>query len=154
MEIKYFSNSLEENKHNIKKTWTILRQAIGKLNNKSSFPLTFLINDIAITDKFQAAEGFNSYFSKIGIHTSHNVPSSNKIFRDYMPTPVRNSMFIEPVVPSDVLSVANKLKPKTSCGHDDISTKLLKQTIGNIVEPITHVINRSFDTGIVRNENR
>jgi hypothetical protein len=152
MKIKYFSNSLEENKHNIKKTWTILRQAIGKLNNKSSFPLTFLINDIAITDKFQAAEGFNSYFSKIGIHTSHNVPSSNKIFRDYMPTPVRNSMFIEPVVPSDVLSVANKLKPKTSCGHDDISTKLLKQTIGNIVEPITHVINRSFDTGIVPHE--
>ena len=60
MKIKYFRNSLKENKHNIKKTWTILRQAIGKLNNKSSFPLTFLINDIGITDKFQVAEGFNS----------------------------------------------------------------------------------------------
>ena len=106
MKIKYFSSSLEENKHNIQKT--ILRQAIGKLNNKSSFPLTLLINDIPITDKLQAAEGFSSYFSKIGIHTSHNVPPSNKRFREYMPPPVRNSMFIEPMVASDVLSIANK----------------------------------------------
>ena len=42
-------------------------------------------------------------------------------------------MFIEPVLPSDVLLIANKLKPKSSYGHDDISTK-------------------SFDTGIVPNE--
>ena len=149
MKIKYFRNSLEENKHNIKKTWTILRQAIGKLSNKSSFPHTFLINDIPVTDTLQAAEGFNRYFSKIGIQTSHNVPPSNKNFRDYLPRPVINSMFIEPVLPSDVFSIANKLKPKTSSSHDDISTKLLKQTLNNIVLPITHIINRSFDTGIV-----
>jgi len=149
MKIKYFRDSLEENKNNIKKTWVILKQAIGKINNKSSLPLSFLINDIPVTDKLQAAEGFNSYFSQIGIQTSHSVPPSNKSFRDYMPRPVRNSMFIEPVLPSDVLSITNKLKPKLSYGHDDISTKLLKQTIDNIVQPITHIINRSFETGIV-----
>ena len=152
MKIKYFSNSLEENKNNIKKTWIILRQAIGKLNNKSNFPHTFVINDIPVTNKLQAAEGFNNYFSKIGIQTSQNVPPSNKGFRDYMPRPVLNSMFIEPVLPSDVLSVATKLKPKSSCGHDDISTKLLKQTLDYIIQPITHIINRSFDTGIVPRE--
>ena len=152
MKIKYFRNSLEENKHNIKKTWSILKQAIGKLNNKSSFPHTFLVNDIPITDKLQAAEGFNTYFSKIGEQTSESVRQSNKSFRDYMPRSVSNSMFIEPVLLSEVLLIANKLKPKLSYGHDDISTKLLKQTIYNIILPITHIINRSFDTDIVPNE--
>ena len=99
MKIKYFRNSLEENKHNLKKTQSILKQAIGKLNNKSSFPHTCLVNDVPVTDTLQAAEGFNTYFSKIGEQTSKSVRQSNKSFRDYMPRSVSNSMFIEPVLP-------------------------------------------------------
>jgi len=47
---------------------------MGKLNNKTSFPQTFLINRTLITDKYQIVEGFNNYFSKIGIQTNQNVP--------------------------------------------------------------------------------
>jgi len=66
-----------------------------------------------------------------------------------MSNPVVGSVLIEPVSPSDVVSVATKLKPNLSCGHDNISTKLLKLSIEHIIEPITHVVNRSFDTGII-----
>ena len=41
-----------------------------------------------------------------------------------------------------------KLKPKASTGHDGVSTKFLKETINNIIQPITHVINKSLCTGI------
>ena len=58
-------------------------------------------------------------------------------------------MFIDPVVPCDITNTAHKLKSKSSFGHDEISTKLLKQTINNITLPITHIVNRSFITGIV-----
>jgi len=149
MKIRYFHNALDENKHDVKKTWTILRQAIGKINNKSNYPDTFMIHDTPVSDKLQVAESFNIFFSKIGIKTSHNVPHSNKCFSEYMPNSLLNSMFIEPVAPSEVLSIANKLKPKSSYGHDGISSKVLKETITNILEPITHIINRSLDTGIV-----
>ena len=71
-----------------------------------------------------------------------------------MPRPVTNSMFIEPVLPSDVLLIANTLKPKSSYGYDDISIKSLKQRLDNIIQPITHIINRSFDTSIVPNETK
>ena len=66
-----------------------------------------------------------------------------------MPPPLPDSMFIEPVTPTEVLNIANKLKSKSSYGHDNISSKLLKETILYIIKPITHTINRSFDTGIV-----
>ena len=56
---------------------------------------------------------------------------------------------ISTVTPSDVLKTAVKLKNKSSHGHDGISTKLLKESISIIINPITHIINRSFDTGIV-----
>ena len=52
-------------------------------------------------------------------------------------------------IPSDITNTAHTLKSKSSFGHDEISTKLLKQTINNITLPITHILNRSFITGIV-----
>ncbi len=148
MKITYFETAIEENKFNIKKTWTILRQVIGKLNDKSNYPSTFLINDTPIKDRSHVAESFNNYFVKIGIQTSHNVPRANTGFLEYMPRSIMHSMFLEPVAPSEVLLAASKLKSKTSHGHDGISTKLLKDTIPIIIHPITHIINRSFETGV------
>ena len=59
------------------------------------------------------------------------------------------SMYIEPVSPSTVIATAIKLKPKTSSGIDVISTKLLKDTVEKVIEPLTYIINKSFDTGII-----
>ena len=38
-------------------------------------------------------------------------------------------MFMDPIDIFNVLDATRKLKTKTSAGHDDISTKLLKETI-------------------------
>ncbi len=132
-----------------KKCWTILKQAIGKLNDKSSLPHTFHVNNIQVTDKREIAEGFNNFFSSIGSHTSHNVPASKKCFTSYMPRPLNHSMFMPYITPEEIITASNKLKPKTSSGHDGISSKLMKETLVKIIEPITHIINQSFQTGIV-----
>ena len=58
-----------------------------------------------------------------------------------------HSMFLDPVAPSDVLLTTYNLKPKLSQAYDGISTKLLKETISNILQPITHILNRSFTNG-------
>ncbi len=152
MKILYFKTSFEENKSNSKKCWAILKQAIGKMHDKSSYPQSFIVNNTLKRDKLEIAEGFNNFFANIGMQTSQNVPQSNTIFSSYMPNALSNSFFLGPVAPSDVLNVTNKIKPKTSSGHDSISNKLLKQTIVDIIEPITHIINLSLSTGIVPNE--
>jgi len=61
-------------------------------------------------------------------------------------------MFREPVESSQFIDATNKLKPKCSSGHDDISTKLLKKTITLIHQPIIHIANQSFQTGVVRTQ--
>jgi len=45
-----------------------------------------------------------------------------------------------------VLLLDGILKPKTSYGADGIFTKLLKKTIDQIVDPITYIINLTFNT--------
>ena len=92
----YFKTALEENKRNSKKCWSILKQAIGKINDKSSYPQTFMINNSKISDKGEISEGFNNFFSSIGLQTSHNVPSSKKCFSSYMPKPSNRSFFSWP----------------------------------------------------------
>ena len=64
---------------------------------------------------------------------------------------IGDSIYIEPITTSTVISTAGKLKPKLSSGHDGISSTLLKETICIISEPLTHtcIINVSLDTGIV-----
>ena len=112
MKIKYYSNFLEYNKHNMKKTWEILQKAIGKQHNKSNFPKTFKIENEQITDQVKIAESFNKYFSSIGIKTSENVPKSNKHYSEYLTNPITNSMFLEPVEPSHIFEIVNKLNQK------------------------------------------
>lgn len=152
MKSLYYRTALEENKNNSKKCWSILKQALGKLNDKSSYPQAFSINNTSIVDKVQIAEGFNNFFSNIGLQTSHNVPTSNKCFSSFMPQPLAHSFFLGPVAPSEVLNFTKKLKPKLSSGHDNISNKLLKETIDDILVPMTHIINQSLATGIVPKE--
>ena len=98
----------------------------------------------------EIAEGFNNYFSQIGLETGRNVPSTNKQYYDFLPNNQNSrSMFIEPVAQTDTINSCRKLKSKTSTGHDEISTKLLKETITIITDPITHIINMSLSAGIV-----
>ena len=149
MKIKYYYTVLEENKFNIKKSWSILKLAIGKRNDKSSLPHEFQLNNRPVSDKSKIANSFNQYFSNIGPETCNNVPPSRNKFSDYMPPSLLNSMFFDPTDISSVLEATSKLKTKNSSGHDEISTKLLKQTIHKISMPITHIINQSFHTGIV-----
>ena len=60
-------------------------------------------------------------------------------------------MFLTPTDQDEVKSILNTLKPKKSSGHDNISTSFLKQIATEISYPISKLINKSFEEGIVPN---
>ena len=62
--------------------------------------------------------------------------------------PNTHFIFLDPVIPADILTIVNKLKPKTSYEEDGISAKLLSKTIDKIIDPITHIVNLTLETGI------
>jgi hypothetical protein len=150
--ITYFKTSIDVNKQNVKQLWKILKQAIGKVNNKANLPRSFLVDNKTVTDEDAIAKSFNNFFSNIGFNISHNVPVFRKSYDTYLPRHNAKSIFLDPVHPMDVINVARKLKPKTSSGSDGVSSKLLIKTIEQIVNPITHIINLSLQTGTFPNE--
>ena len=58
-------------------------------------------------------------------------------------------MFIEEFDYLYVMYIVKILNPMMSSGFDEISFKFIKETISNIIHPLTHIINRSLNTGIV-----
>ena len=64
LKINYYSHILEQSKNNMKQMWSVLKQAIGKQNNKSSLPDKFNINNMEISDKLEIANDFNKYLNR------------------------------------------------------------------------------------------
>jgi len=94
------------------------------------------------------AESFNNHFTNIGKTTSQNVPNeiTNYQYTNYLDKPIINSMFMEEIDYLYVMDLVKTLEPKISSGFDEVSSKLVKETISNIIHHLTHIINRSLNT--------
>ena len=58
----YYSTLLEQQRTNVKGTWTILNKVINKKYNKPTNPEYFLKNNTGISKKEDIANGFNHFF--------------------------------------------------------------------------------------------
>ncbi len=52
----------------------------------------------------------------------------------------------------EVHTAITQLAPKTSAGYDLLSTKLIRAVAAQIADPLAHVINVSFNAGVVPDE--
>jgi hypothetical protein len=53
---------------------------------------------------------------------------------------------------TQTLKIIDKLKAKNSCGHDGLSTKLIKLIKLEVANPLTLIINQAINTGIFPDE--
>ena len=56
--------------------------------------------------------------------------------------------FLNPITPTEIISIVSKLRNNKSCGHDDVSVRLLKKVVRIISCPLSALFNISLSTGI------
>ena len=145
----YYSRILEEQKNNIKGTWRILNQAIKGVSTPKNIPDVFVDNNTEIKDKKEIANGFNNFFVNVGPNLAKEIQTpSNVKMSDYMPDPNANTMFMQPVTELEIINVIKNFGNKTSLDCHGISMSLIKQIICQIIKPVTHICNLSFESGI------
>ena len=94
-------------------------------------------------------EEFNNFFVSIGPQLASNIYSSTN-HMSYMNTVV-NSIFIPDITTIEVINVILLLK--NSCaGWDDIPAYVMKRCINVYIEPLTHIIDKSFKEGVFPSE--
>ena len=121
--------------------------------NTSSFPSHFIINISTVTEKPIIADKFNEDFCEIGPKLARSIPSPRNPhvnFQSNLGTSCQdNSIFEYPTTEEIIKHIQNlNLKPKSSSGHDQISSKLLKEIGPIISQHLCLIINQSLCTGI------
>ena len=95
------------------------------------------------------ADKFNEYFTEIGPKLAKSINTANKApFNSYLTTPCPASFNFGYTKPDDIEKIIRNLRPKSSTGCDNISTKLLKEIENVVSRPLSIIINQSLCTGI------
>ena len=148
-EIAYYSNQLDINKDDIKKTWKLLKTIIGKGRTNIKQKISFCIDDTIITDSQLIADEFNTFFVSIGPQLASNISSTIDPL-----TYVNNTMesiVIAEITFNEVRNVILSMK-NSSPGWDDIPAFVTKQCVDYYVVPLTYIINKSLVEGIFPSE--
>ncbi len=136
-------------KNDIRGTWKTINSILNNTNRKKNIPQLFKDNEKIITDKIAIVNKFNTFFTNIGPDLAHNIRQpTNKGFKNYLTINYNHNFKFENVNESTILSIIEKLAPKTSFGFDGLSTKLMKTIKDALIKPLTIIINQMLNTGI------
>ena len=147
---KFYKEQLAENKSDLKRSWTILKQVINKRVNTKQ-PLGFKDNGSVISDKIQISNKFNEFFVNVGPTLASKIPSSAKTPDSYLRNEVVESLFLSPVNDAEILKIFVNLKD-SAAGWDGIKANIIKKISHIIVQPLVHICNLSFTQGIFPRE--
>ena len=146
--ILHWHKTFENSKNDIKKTWTHINSLINNNNSKTNFPTHFINNDSEeLTDNKSIANAFNNYFINVGPALAQSIDATGLDLFHPPNIDLPHSFNLTPTSPIEIMTIIDKLKPKTSTGHDDISPKLIKSNEAIISELLCHISNLSFITG-------
>ena len=120
----HYVHEFTKYENDIIKTWDTLKDIINTKTSKSDFPPYFVEHGSKII-----ADKFNEYFTKICPELASSIDTSHKIpFDDYLKSPCQLSFQFQYTTPDSIEKKnIGDLKPKSSTGYDNLSSKLLKE---------------------------
>ena len=145
----YYHQLFEKNEFDMKNTWKIIKEALGKLKNKKKFPDHFKFKGKLITDKYVIANNFNDFFINIGPTLSSKIkPDSKASYKDFLKNKTNHVFNFQTIDRTIVLKTINDLPNKANCGFDNLSLKLIKSIKFDILDSLTLIINQSLMSGV------
>ena len=146
---QFYHNEFSKYKNDVRKTWDTLKEIINKKTFKSDFPSCFVHDGAEKTGAKTIADKFNEYFTQIGPKLARSIDTTNKKpFNSYLTAPCAAWFNFDYTNPDDNEKIIQNLRPKSSSGYDNISTKLLKEIEHVILRPLSIIVNQSLCTGI------
>ena len=146
--INYFSNFFQRHTQNTRKIWQGVRNIISLKSSSSAKPISLEIDGIVTSDPFQVANSFNSFFSSVAESVRSTIPESDKHFSEFLRNQNPNSLFLSLVTVDEVFKLIQSLSPSKSSGPNSIPTNILKLISAEISNPLSDLINLSFQTGV------
>ena len=148
-EIQYYSEQYELNSSDMFKSWKVLKTILALNGNSEKRKLCLTINNVAVTNSKDIANGFNNFFVSIGPELAKGIHSDINPLT-YVNN-ISNSIAIFNVSCEEVRNIIHSLK-NSSAGHDEFPTFVGKLCVDSYIEPLTFLINSSLKTGVFPSE--
>ena len=154
----FYEKELLMAQSNLKKTWSILKNAINKPSTKSSNIESLNIDGATVNDPNVLANELNIFFSSVASKIADKIhpvlPPNNNVVTEINDNIVQNgipllSFVDDPVTPLEIVETLETLQPKTSQDFNGLSMFLVKKLSYQLAKPLCHLFNLSFSQGIV-----
>ena len=127
--------------------WKTIKEIINIKNNIDVPINCSLIGESTATNAKLIANHFNT-FSSIVAKLNEKIVKAEKLFSHYLGQTTDETIFLSPTTPADIESLINYLRPNKAIGPNSIPTKILKKFKTELSEPLSDMINVSFNKGI------
>lgn len=115
---------------------------------QSGFDIMLSHNETVITDGLKIGSVFCDYFASVSAglgDSSHTRPQTDL---SYLQSVGVDSLDVPIVTDTMIIAAAKCLKPKKTCGVDEIPPFILKACISILTQPLAHLFNLSVRNGI------
>ena len=146
-EISYVKEQLNNRKNKSKALWELFGNILNSKQKCNTNVSKLIINDKIIKNPNDISNAFNKFFCEIG-HELASQFDSNENFHKYMPSKIKDSIFLHKITLEEIKEQIRKLDPKKSPGYDEITAKFLQISEDIIVSPLCNIFNMSMSSGI------
>ena len=132
----------------MKTVWKTIKEIIN-VKTKNDVPInSLLIGETITTNTKLIANHFNTFFTCVAAKLTKKIVKAKKPFSHYLGQTTDETIFLSSTTPADIESMINCIKPNKATGPNSIPTKLLKEFKTKLSEPLSDLINVSFNNGI------
>ena len=150
----YYHNFFNDNANNIKNTWKGIKQIININNKSNNHPSSLFIDNKLITDPKGIANEFNVYFSTIAERLQGRIYHNGQDFSSYLTNRNEHNFFMKHTDSKEILELINNLNSNKASGPYSIPSEILHLIKFIIADPLSKIINHSFENGVYFDKGR
>ena len=144
----YYDEKLDIARSNLKHSWKILNEVINRRNVKTPYPASFFKNRVKISNPVDIPNDFCDYFTNIGSNLSSKISPTNSSPNNFSCHSLFESISLQPLTFDKLSNIVKSLGVNKAPGNDNISMKIIHQSLQNIVQPLVSIINLLLSTGV------
>jgi hypothetical protein len=155
-EKNYYEVEFNKADNDTQKTLKIINSLLNKNYTSSSMPAEVTVYDnkndnstVTYSEPNDICNAMNDFFVNVGNQVAESIKldGSEPKVTEFLNNRISSSIFIKPTDVNEVSNLIDRLDCNKGIGWDNIHPRLLKEGKAYILEPLVHIINKSFSTG-------
>ena len=144
----YFTNFLNENIKDIKKTWKGIKNLVSMKQKDKDTPSLITKDEKYIKDPISIGNTFNDFFTSVAEIVHSKIKFSKKSFRNFLSLEINDFFIITSRTKEEIYKIISSLNANKSCGPNSISTKVLHLLQDQISNHLATICNLSLSARV------